>query len=654
MIEKFKPTLVFIILYFLFSLPGMNSLFAQPGDVVTTNNAKQSLQVAQEFISMNEYKKAIKQLKHTIKIKKDFAVAYRLLGKVYYEMNDFEQASETLEKSFELDKKLSRAAFYECGDSYLKLGNLEKANYYLGIYTAMKDKNYANAEKESALELSYDEMIEVKSKNIAFLTTLDTSANASIVISPLEKINSEHNEYLPSLSNDGAFLLFTRNKNGRQEDIFLSKKTPEGWGNENQGAININTSKNEGMAKFEPHNYKVYYAGCSRHQEIVNCDIFESEFIDGELNKEIELTGDLNSPYWDSQPAVTCDGQTMYFASSRQGGSGGSDIWMSTRDSDGSWSSATNLGELINTKGDEEAPFIAKDGKALYFTSDHHPGQGEGDFFVSFKKNGQWQTPLNLGYPINSPSKELGLYISDNAEKIFFSSARPGGKGGLDIYQADLPYAYKPVEVLPVALNLRDKETDEILTGTITVGVDKQRENYTTDSQGNVQLCLAGDKAYSFRVNKDGYDFYVEAFFLESIANNQIQNIKLGLVKKTKKDPYIGEKRHTKTVVQIYFESNSYTIDDKNSIKLSDLAELMNAYDDWDIQVTGFADAVGNEEDNKKLSKDRAQAVVDFLAKLSDKQVSQNIKALGKGSIDSDGSDESNKKARRVDIVLNR
>ena len=654
MIKKFKSTLVLILAFFLYSLPGISTLCAQQSEVITTNNAKESLQVAQEFISMNEFKKAIKQLKHTIKIKKDFAVAYRLLGKVYYELNDFEQAAATLEKSFELDKKLSRAAFYECGDSFLKQGNLEKADYYLGIFTEMKGKNYANVKKESALELSYDEMIDVKNKNIKFISTLDTIANASVTITPLEKINSEHNEYLPSLSNDGDFLLFTRNKHGKQEDIFLSKKTTEGWGNENQGAININTSKNEGMAKFEPHNYKVYYAGCSRHQEIINCDIFESEFIDGQLNKEIELTGALNSPFWDSQPAVTCDGQTMYFASSREGGQGGSDIWMSSRGTDGSWSAGVNLGDLINTKGDEEAPFIAKDGKALYFTSNFHPGQGEGDFFVCFKKNGQWQKPLNLGYPINSPSKELGLYISDNAEKIFFSSARTGGKGGLDIYEADLPDAYKPVEVLPVALNLRDKETEEILTGTITVGVDKLRTNYTTDQDGNVQLCLAGDKAYSFRVKKDGYDFYVEAFYLESIPNNQIQNIKLALTKKAEKEPYKGEKRHTKTVVQIYFETNSYAIDDKNTSKLTDLAELMNAYNDWDIQVTGFADSVGDEEYNKQLSKDRAQAVVDYLAQFSDKQVSQNIKALGKGSIDTDGSDESNKKSRRVDIVLKR
>ncbi len=650
--NSLKTIISFICLTIYFS--GYTLLSAQQSEVITTNNAKESLQVAQELISVNEFKKAIKQLKHTIKIKKDFAVAYRLLGKVYYEMNDFEQAAKTLEQSFELDKKLSRAAFYECGDSFLKTGNLDKANYYLGIFSEMKDKNYANVKKESALELSYDEMIEVKKKNISFISELDTSTNASVTILPLDKINSPNNEYLPSLSNDGDFLLFTRNKNGDQEDIYLSKKTPEGWGNENQGAININTSKNEGMAKFEPHNYKVYYAGCSRHNEIVNCDIFESEFIDGQLNKEIELTGDLNSPFWDSQPAVSCDGQTMYFASSREGGLGGSDIWVSQRANDGSWAAAENLGDIINTKGDEEAPFIAKDGKALYFTSNHHPGQGEGDFFVCFKKNGNWQKPLNLGYPINSPSKELGLYISDDAEKIFFSSARPGGKGGLDIYEADLPDIYKPVEVLPVALNLRDKETDEVIIGTITVGVDKLRENYTTDNNGNVQLCLAGDKAYSFRVNKEGYEFYVEAFYLESIAGNQIQNIKLALNKKKEPEPFKGEKRHTKTVVQIYFESNSFSIDEKNSKKLKDLAELMNTYDDWTITVTGFADSVGDEAYNQKLSKDRAQTVVDYLAQFSDKEITQNIKALGKGSISTDGSDESKQKSRRVDIVLKR
>ena len=624
----------------------------QTGDVYTTNNAKESLQVAQQLISEGSTQKAIKQLKHTIKIKEDFAVAHRLLGKTYYDDNQFQEAKESLEKSFELDKKLSRAAFFECGDACLRLGDTEQANYYLGLFQEMKDKRYANAQKEGALEKAYEEKYEVKMQNIAFLSSMEAPSEDLQVVA-LKSINSPHNEYLPSLSNDGAFLLFTRNIKGKQEDIFLSKKSGDTWGGENSGAIKINTPNNEGMAKFEPHNYRVYYAGCSRQEESIDCDIYQSTFVDGKLHGEHKVRGNLNSLKWDSQPSISCDAQTMFFASTRDGGYGGSDIWYSEKDEDGAWKKAVNMGDMVNTPGDEEAPFIAKDGKALYFSSDHHPGLGEGDFFVTFKKNGNWTTAKNLGPGLNSPSKELGLFISDDASTIYFSSERKGGKGGLDIYKANLPNDLKPAEVLPVALNLRDKDTGEVIHGTITLGYDNVRKNYETDHNGNVQICLAGNQAYSFRVSKKGYKFYVEAFFLEALEKDKIQNILLAIEKEKKPAPYVGETRHTKTIVQIYFESNSSEIDHANIEKLNKLSKLIDKYDDWNISVTGFADSVGDQEYNKVLSAKRAAAVVDYLKTFSDKSISQDINALGAGEIETK-SEEDKKKSRRVDVVLTR
>lgn len=641
-----------ILVTFIFSVCLGLVLQAQPGDIMETNNAKESLQVAQELIANEEFEQAIKQLEHTIKIKEDFAVAYRLLGKIFYDDNRFAEAKTALEKSFDLDKKLSRAAFFECGDACIRLGEIDQAKYYLGLYDVMKDKRYANSNKESGLEKSYDAILEMKHKNIEYVNNLDYSSTLEIVA--IDKINSKHDEYLPCLSNDGQFMLFTRNIAKKQEDIMLSKITKDGWGNEKAGDIELNTSENEGMAKFEPHNYKVYYAACkSNQQEEINCDIYESAFIEGVLGGEKPLEGAVNSPSWDSQPAVTCDAQSLFFASTRAGGMGGSDIWVSHKDKNGNWGRPENMGEHINTAGDEEAPFIAKDGRSLYFTSDGHPGQGEGDFFVSFNKNGNWTASQNMGYPLNSPSKELGLYISDDGEKIYFASARQGGKGGLDIYMTDLPEELKPDIVLPVVLNLRDAETDEALTGVITVGYDNVRTNYETDNQGNVQLCIAGSKAYSFRVKIDGYKFYVEAFFLEEQSENQIQNIKLAIEKDVKK-PYVGEDRHTKTIVQVYFDKNSAEIGEKNSKKLINLSELMNKYDDWNINVIGFADHTGDADYNKKLSEQRAEAVVGFLANYSTKSVTQKVNLLGKGSVGNGLSEDELQKSRRVDVILTR
>lgn len=644
-----KAAFVSLVILF-FSCP----LWAQAPDVTHTNNAKQSLLIAQDFLSSGDSRKAIKQLKHTIKIKEDFAIAHRLLGKAYYDTDQFVLAAEALERSFELDRKLSRAAFFEIGDSYLRMFDVDKAEYYLGIYEEMKGKRYANAQKESGLEKSYDTYYKSKLRNIEYIEQLDTTLKSTKVY-PLTSVNSKDNEYLPSLSNDGRYLLFTRKINEEQEDILLTERTETGWGAENKSSITINTLQNEGMAKFEPHNRRVYYAGCQRSESNLDCDIYVSEFEDGKLKTEVEPDGDLNSGSWDSQPSITCDGKTLYFASTREGGLGGSDIWYSTKNTKGEWSQPINAGVNINTEGDEEAPFIAKDGTHLYFTSNFHPGQGEGDFFVSTLENGHWSESVNLGYPINSPAKELGLFVTDDTKHVYFASAREGGAGGLDLYFAEMPEINRPEKVFPVVLKVIDKTTREKLTNQeVIVGADNKKSTFISDEEGLIYMCLQANKAYSYRISREGYKFYVEAHFLEEYILTAAQTLYLEVEPKADKPEYIGEDRHTKTIVQVYFDVDSSEIPNNDIEKLDRIARIINKYDDWDVQVTGFADNTGNAEYNKKLSQKRADAVIQYLSNKTSQEIKQKINAFARGSVDGAMTEEEKRQSRRVDVVLNR
>lgn len=630
------------------------SALSQSPDVSNTNNAKQSLIIAQDLLSSGDYKRAIKQLKHTIKIKKDFAIAYRLLGKAYYDTNQFELAIEALEDSFEYDRKVSRAAFFEVGDSYLRLFNTEKAEYYLGIYNEMKDKRYANAQKESGLEKSYDTFYKAKLRNLEYIEQLDTTYK-STKIYPLITVNSKDNEYLPSLSNDGRYLLFTRNYNEEQEDILLTERTETGWGEENKSAIQINTSMNEGMAKFEPHNRTVYYAGCQRSDEKVDCDIYVSEFENGKLSSEHSPEGSLNSDAWDSQPSITCDGQTLYFASTREGGLGGSDIWFSKKNEKGEWSPAQNAGININTEGDEEAPFIAKDGTHLYFTSNFHPGQGEGDFFISTFENGHWGKAINMGYPINSPGKELGLFVTDDTKHVYFASAREGGAGGLDLYFAEMPDYNRPSKVFPVVLKVIDKTTREkIANQAVIIGADNKKTTLNSNEEGNIYMCLEANKAYSYRISREGYKFYVEAHFLEEYILTAAQTLYLEIEPKSVKPEYIGEDRHTKTIVQVYFDVNSAAIPGSDIEKLDRIARVINRYDDWNVQVTGFADNTGDADYNQKLSEKRANSVIEYLYTKCSQEISSKVEAFAQGSVGGVLTEEEKKQSRRVDVILSR
>ncbi len=631
-----------------------STTWAQAPDVSNTNNAKQSLIIAQDLLADGDNKRAIKQLKHTIKIKKDFAIAHRLLGKAYYDTDQFVLAIAALERSFELDRKLSRAAFFEVGDSYLRIFETDKAEYYLGIYEEMKGKRYANAQKESGLEKSYDTFYKAKLRNLEYIENMDTTLKSTKVY-PLVSINSEDNEYLPSLSNDGRYLLFTRKIDEAQEDILLTERTETGWGEASKSGITINTPRNEGMAKFEPHNRRVYYAGCQRSEANIDCDIYVSEFEDGKLSTEVEPEGSLNSQSWDSQPSITCDGNTLYFASNREGGLGGSDIWYSTKDAKGKWSPPQNAGVNINTEGDEEAPFIAKDGKHLYFTSNFHPGQGEGDFFVSSVENGHWTEPINLGYPINSPAKELGLFVTDDTKHVYFASAREGGKGGLDVYFAEMPEVNRPEKVFPVVLKVINKTTREKITNQeVIVGADNKKSTFTSDDEGKIYMCLAANKAYSYRISREGYKFYVEAHFLEEYILTAAQTLYLEIEPKVEKPEYIGEDRHTKTIVQVYFSVDSAEIPEGDIEKLDRIARIINKYDDWNVQVTGFADNTGNADYNQKLSKKRAEAVIQYLSTKTSQEIKRKVEAFAQGSVGGTLTEEEKRQSRRVDVILSR
>ena len=644
-----KAVVTYIIL-----IAAISHSFGQNNDIVTTNNAKQSLVIAQDLLSKGNNAKAIKQLKHTIKIKEEFAIAHRLLGKAYYDEGQYEYAADALERSFDLDRKLSRAAFFEAGDSYLRLQDTDKAEYYLGIYNEMKDKRYANAEKESGLEKSYDLYYQSKLNNLAYIETIDTT-NKAVKIYALTNVNSDDDEYLPSLSNDGRYLLFTREVDKMQEDIFITQRTETGWGDANENPILINTPKNEGMAKFEPHNRKVYFAGCQRSPDRIDCDIYESEFKDGQLATEIRSDDKINSTFWDSQPSVTCDGKVLFFASTREGGLGGSDIWFTTKDDKGQWSYPQNAGVNINTAGDEEAPFVAKDGAHLYFTSNFHPGQGEGDFFVSTLADGHWGPPVNLGYPINSPGKELGLFVTDNTEHIYFASERAGGKGGLDLYFAKMPEINRPQKVFPVVLKVVDKTTKETIPNqAVIVGFDDKNINYTSNEEGNIYMCLQANKAYSYRISREGYKFYVEAHFLEEYILTAAQTLYLEIEPKETKPEYVGEDRHTKTIVQVYFDVDSAEIPDSDFEKLDRISRLINKYEDWDVQVIGFADSTGDKDYNYKLSQNRADTVIDYLSTKCTQTIEQNIHSSAQGAVSGGMTEEEKRQSRRVDVILSR
>ncbi len=627
-----------------------NLVFAQKtkGDFVNTSNAKESLRIAQGFIRSKKLDKAERQLRHTIKIKEDFAIAHRILGKVYLDLAKYDKAKEAFEASFELDEKLSRAAFFECAETYFQTGDVDVAIYYYERYKDMKGSRYANAKKESALEFTYDKKLPERQKNCKYVQRIDTSKVTHKPINLGKEINSKYDEYLPTVTIDGDNLVYTRQADN--EDIFISKWN-SGWGKGNSFGSAINTDKNEGMAKFEAHGKAFYFAGCQREDTEGGCDIYQAILKDDEVVDVFRLQGNLNSTNWDSQPSITCDGKTMYFCSSRKEGLGGSDIWVSHLLANGEWSLPENLGNVINTEGDEEAPFISSDGTTLYFTSTGHPGQGDGDLFISRNIMGIWTSPNNLGYPVNSTAKEIGIYVHSNSSTAYFASSRNGGNGGLDIYEVELPEQYRPDPIVHIEGSVFDYSTYDPIATTVKIGRDNKSWTVESDENGWFYLCLPGNKGYSFQVEHRGYEYYVNAAFIENADFSKPVKVDIPLVptqtltaKTPNSVPKVKEKR-----IQFFFDFDSYKLNEATQYDLKELVELLKKEEGWKVEVVGYADSSGSIDYNKKLSEKRALSIVDFLTR-SGVTVDKVLKSEGKGSITS--SDE--KQARRVDVVLRR
>ena len=640
------------ILLFLFCSP---MLLAQTTfqEFKATKSAKESLRLAERMMNQEDYEIAVRQLRHTIKIKENFTVAHRLLGKSLLEIGDYKNAVKALERSFELDDKLSRAALFECGEAYFKMGDPELAMYYFNRYDKMKDNRYTNVKKESGLEISYDLILEDRKRNCSYIFNIDSTQVYDPPILMSKSVNSKYDEYLPTITNDGKKLVFTRRNKKKNEDIYFSEKKDTTWMTGKAYGSSINSENNEGMAKFETHGRTFYFAGCLREDTEGGCDIYKATLDDDEEVEVIRLEGNLNSSGWDSQPSVSCDGTKMFFTSSREDGLGGGDIYMSSLLPNGTWGVAKNLGNVINTKGDEEAPFIANDGKTLYFTSTGHPGQGDGDIFISRFKNGAWSKPLNLGPSINSPAKEIGIYVQGNGKTAYFASAREGGLGGLDLYYCELLEEVRPIPMVHLEGLITDKETLQPISTTIKISSPGGNLfSVQSDEDGWFFLCLPGNKGYSFQIIEEGYEYFIDAQYLDSQDNTVNHQLAFQLVPQKnaktiaiRKGVPIREKR-----VQFFFEFDSYQLTQKAKNELKELAKLLNKDKNWKVEIVGYADNSGSDAYNKKLSEKRAKSIVNFLAQYG-VTIDKVIRAEGAGAI-TGNRNEDNRQSRRVDVVL--
>jgi len=373
------------------------------------------------------------------------------------------------------------------------------------------------------------------------------------------------------------------------------------------GIAALNMEKNVGVLAYSEKTKTVYYTRCNDGKTKENfCRIYQASYDDATnafgIPKAISLSFTQKADM--EQPAVSADGNKLYFVSRMEGGQGGSDIWVSSRSGD-SWGEPVNAGNVINTEFDEAFPVVRD--SVLYFSSEGFTGFGGLDLFYSVNSNGTWSKPQNLRLPFNSAADDFSLAYNSDNKSGYFSSNRKDGTGGDDIYSFFLT---------PVNLNVKgrivDVETNQPIAGATLVltTADGHTDTTTTNANGEYNFVLDADKDYKINALMPGY------FGDSKKLTTQGEKFSKEFSKNTGYNYDFGLKKIPKTEIRIdniYYDLDSFVLRKESKPSLDKLVKILEDTPDALVQINSHTDERGKAEYNLKLSDNRAKSVVDYL-----------------------------------------
>ena len=606
------------------------------------NKDKKLVKKIEKLIEKRSYYDAIDALQNT----NQAAVFFELKAEILWRSGDFFNAETQALKAIEL-----------CPD------NFPKAYYFLGEI-AYKRKDYVNADiyLKKAINLQIGDpyysdaiMLYENAKILAQIINNPVKFNPQIV----KGISTQDDEYLPIISPDQELSFFTRRSDKMSlqdittttiEEFVFSKKINGDFEVGQALTYPFNLESNEGGASITIDNKILYYTKCIRDNKgYNNCDIYYVNRENGAWSNVQEFPKNISKiDSWESQPTVSSDGKKIIFSSDRSGGYGKIDLYEISKVND-TWTSAKNLGSTINSNENEKSPYLHTDGKTLFFASTNFPSLGGFDIFYSRKDSlGNWQKPINIGYPINTVADEISLFVSTDGNQAYFASNNLNGIGGWDIYSFGLYEGAKPDRVLFLKGDLLDENKQ------IIEDVELEIKNLTTQEITTIKvdagtyvssLTLAKDDDVLITIKKEGFAFnstYIStedtSFNSPSALNFEMQSLEQG---------------KSFSIENIYFDNNSYELKRATNEILIEFAKYLEVNNTLIIEINGFTDNVGNQADNQLLSENRAKAVRDLilLQGISEKRVFYN--GFGESSpITSNDTEKGRGKNRRTEFKI--
>ncbi len=580
-------------------------------------------------------------------IEKDpkFIEAYVMLAYVYQDMREKEKAVVQLQKALKINSEMFPEVYFTLGSIEISLGRYEDCKMHLQKFTT-----FAGINEE------YKKLAQRDIQNCDFAIAAIRNPVPFDPVNMGDAINSPDYEYFPSITGDDQTFIFTRNvrssKGDQQEDFYVTTKADGKWTKAVSIGPPINTDDNEGAPSISADGQLLVFAACNRQDGYGRCDIYFSRRIGDRWTKPKNIGPPVNTKYRETQPTFSSDGKTLYFLSDRPGGFGKHDIWMSVFDeTKGNFSDPVNLGPNVNSAGDEVSPFIHPDNQTLYYASNGLVGMGGLDIYMVKKDAvGNWGSPVNLGYPINTWNDENSLLVSSAGDEAFFSSDRKGGLGGLDIYSFKLPENLRPEKLTYVKGRVVDSLSRKPLEASfelIDIQTGKTVAISTSNSaNGEFLLTIPAGKDYALNVSKSGYLFYSQHFSLKNADVSKPFLLDIPVQK--------AEEGATAVLNNVFFDFNKWELKPESKAELDKLVKFMNDNETLKIEVSGHTDNVGAKPFNQLLSQNRAKAVYDYLIIHGIKKDRLSYKGYGdtKPLCPGNGSDECRAKNRRTEFKI--
>jgi outer membrane protein OmpA-like peptidoglycan-associated protein len=600
------------------------------------------------YKSVHHTTKAYKKLNKAIRRSPSSPDAYSLLGRWYFEAHQFAQAADVFRTvSARCPNGASRFA-KPLAKSLVYAGQPDAALTLINKFTAPKDSSEWHKLRTQAYFV----------KSAMAATPSPTPANLGM------RINSPAPELFPSMAADTGTLYFTRRVNNMDDDLYYAKADScGGW----FGALNMgylpNTPDYEQAQFISADGHYMFFTRCDNRSDDGwaegGCDLYMSYRVakDSDWTIAQPFGSTINTPAYEGMPSLSPDDRELFFVSDREGGYGGYDIWIS-RFEDGVWGQPVNAGPSINTPGNETAPYINFDDRTLYFTSDGWPGMGGTDLFMSHRTGDTtWSPATNLGYPINTAFDEKSQCVTLDGRTLFFSSDRQGPAGNYDIYEAPLPAAIRPVPVSYIAGFVYDSLTQARLNNAAmficnAATGDTIYRFRSNRGDGSYLITLHVGSTYILHVANIGYTDIHDTikFDKQYLQDPLVHNISM-LVSNYDEIRPINDS----LIAVIHYDVNRVELSKEEKALIRDAVTPWLSQHGYIITVNAYTDNTGTPIINEELSQKRAKLVGKHVSSLGIDET--NIRAKGWGesrTIAPNTTEEGQRLNRRVEIMIKR